>query len=92
MILAIPVCIWLLELAATSQAGFDQAAAVMDNILIKIAATIILWSLCHHLIAGIRYLFLDIDIGVERKQARQSAVGVFIVSIILTLVFLGVIW
>jgi succinate dehydrogenase / fumarate reductase cytochrome b subunit len=92
MILAIPVCIWLLELAVTDQAGFTQAAAVADSLLFKLAAAVILWSLCHHLIAGIRYLLLDIDVWIERKQARQSAVGVFIVSIVLTIVFLGVIW
>ena len=34
----------------------------------------------------------DIDIGIERKQARQSAVGVFIVSVLATVAFLGVIW
>lgn len=92
MILAIPVCIWLLELAVTDQAGFSQAAAVADSLLFKLAAAVILWSLCHHLIAGIRYLLLDIDVWIERKQARQSAVAVFIVSIVLTIVFLGVIW
>jgi succinate dehydrogenase / fumarate reductase cytochrome b subunit len=92
MILAIPVCIWLLELAVTDQASFAQAAAVTDSLLFKLAAAIILWSLCHHLIAGIRYLLLDIDVWIERKQARQSAAGVFIISIVLTIVFLGVIW
>ena len=92
MILAIPFCIWLLELAVTDQAAFSQAAAVADSLLFKLAAAVILWSLCHHLVAGIRYLLLDIDVWIERKQARQSAVGVFIVSIVLTIVFLGVIW
>ena len=92
MILAIPFAIWLLELAATSQQGFEQAASVADSLLFKLAATVVLWSLLHHLVAGIRYLLLDIDIGIERQQARQSAVGVFIVSILLTIGFLGVIW
>lgn len=92
MIMAIPVCIWLLELTVTDQAAFTQAAAVADSLLFKLAAAVILWSLCHHLIAGIRYLLLDIDVWVERKQARQSAVGVFIVSILLTIGLLGVIW
>ncbi|MEJ2307841.1 MAG: succinate dehydrogenase, cytochrome b556 subunit [Gammaproteobacteria bacterium] len=92
MIIAIPFGIWLLELAATSQQAFAQAAAVADTLLFKLAATLMLWSLMHHLAAGIRYLLLDIDIGIERKQARQSAVGVFVVSIILTIGFLGVIW
>ncbi len=92
MILAIPVCIWLLELAVKDQAAYTQAAAVADSLLFKLAAAVILWSLCHHLIAGIRYLLLDIDVWVERKQARQSAVGVFIVSILLTIGLLGVIW
>lgn len=92
MIVAIPFGIWLLELAATSQQGFAQAAAVVDTLLFKLAASVMLWSLFHHLVAGIRYLLLDIDIGIERKQARQSAVGVFIISVLLTVAFLGVIW
>ena len=92
MILAIPFLIWLLELAVSGQAAYEQAVAVTDSLLFKLAAAVILWSLCHHLVAGIRYLLLDIDIGIERKQARQSAVGVFVVSIALTILFMGVIW
>ena len=92
LILAIPMSIWLLELATSEAQGFETAAGIADSLLFKLAATIILWSLCHHLIAGIRYLLLDIDIGVERARARQSAIGVFIVSILLTLVLAGVIW
>ena len=34
---------------------------------------LLVWSLSHHLLAGIRHLLLDIDIGVEKTQARGSA-------------------
>jgi succinate dehydrogenase / fumarate reductase cytochrome b subunit len=40
----------------------------------------------HHFCAGIRYLLLDVDIGVDLKEAVLSSKIVFGVSIALTLI------
>lgn len=92
MVLSIPVAIYLLDLSLRNEAGFTSANAYAQTLLFKLAATLILWSLSHHLFAGIRFLFLDLDIGIERQQARQSSITVLIASGIVTLLFLGVIW
>ena len=35
------------------------------------------WAFLHHLIAGVRYLLLDLHIGVDKPAARTSALAVF---------------
>ncbi|WP_446740146.1 succinate dehydrogenase, cytochrome b556 subunit, partial [Ralstonia sp. OTU4908] len=41
----------------------------------------------HHFCAGIRYLILDLHIGIDKTSASKSAVSVLIVSLLLTVVF-----
>jgi succinate dehydrogenase / fumarate reductase cytochrome b subunit len=92
MVIAIPVGIYLFDLSLRSNESYHIAQDYSDALLFKLAATLILWSLCHHLFAGIRFLLLDLDVGVERSQARISSILILIVSIVTTLPFLGVIW
>ncbi len=92
MVIAIPFGLYLFDLSLHSEAGYHKALDYSDSLVFKLAASLILWSLCHHLFAGIRFLLLDLDIGVERSQARLSSILVFVVSIVIALPFLGVIW
>jgi succinate dehydrogenase / fumarate reductase cytochrome b subunit len=48
-----------------------------------------MWSIAHHLLAGIRYLLIDVDMGVEKEIARQSALGVVVAGPILGLLLAG---
>jgi succinate dehydrogenase / fumarate reductase cytochrome b subunit len=34
---------------------------------------LLLWSIAHHFFAGIRFLLIDAEIGVEKSQARFGA-------------------
>jgi len=45
---------------------------------------VILWAFCHHFCAGIRYLFLDLDKGVDLATARLSSWMVLAASLLLT--------
>ena len=92
MVLAIPFLIYLLDLSLRDAEGFSAAAGVLDMVIIKLGLAVIVWGLFHHLFAGIRYLLLDMDIGVEKQQARTSSWIVFGVSIVVALIVLGVIW
>jgi len=57
--------------------------------LVKLAALVLVWSYSHHFCAGIRYLLLDLHIGIDRIPARQSAAVVMVASLVLT-VLVGV--
>ena len=34
---------------------------------------LLLWSIAHHFFAGIRFLLIDAEIGVEKSQAKLGA-------------------
>ena len=41
----------------------------------------------HHFCAGIRFLLLDVHVGVTKPASAKSAVAVLIISLLLTAVF-----
>ena len=73
LFLAIPFSIYLLDLSVASRQGFDDVARLLQHPFLQILLLILFWSLVHHFLAGIRYLFLDFDIGVEKAGSRMSA-------------------
>ncbi len=70
MFLAIPVLAWALNMSIRSEEGYSQLLATLEHPMIRLALVVLVWALSHHLFAGIRHLFLDIDIGVQKNQAR----------------------
>ena len=90
MFLAIPFLAYILDQSVSSPEAYQQVAALLDHVLVKLALVIIGWSICHHLYAGIRYLLIDADIGVELPAARMSAKLVMAAAILSTLVIIGV--
>jgi succinate dehydrogenase / fumarate reductase cytochrome b subunit len=74
--------LWLLQ---TSVSDAGRFSALYANPLIKLIVFALLWSLLHHLCAGIRYLALDVShSATELQPARQSSMIVMIVSLVLT--------
>lgn len=51
---------------------------------VKLIFLILIWAAMHHLLAGIRYLTLDLDIGLDRKSANLSAMAVTVLALILS--------
>ena len=92
MVIAIPFVLYLFDLSLLNNESYLRALAYADTLVFKLVASLILWSLCHHLFAGIRFLLLDLEVGVARNQARLSSMLVFILSFVTVLPFLGVIW
>lgn len=88
LFLAIPFSVYLLDLSLQGDSGFNKAIDVLNIPLIKVASVILLWSILHHFIAGIRFLLTDFDIGLEKHQATLFAWLVFIIEAIL-FVWLG---
>ena len=86
LFLSIPVVLYLLGLSLSGEAGFVQSAAIVQSLIFKLFAVLVIWALMHHLFAGIRYLLLDLDIGIDLPQARTSAIIVFIIGLLLAIV------
>ncbi len=83
MFLAIPFSVYLLDISLQGKQGFNRAAEIMSMPLLQLASLILLWSIIHHLIAGIRFLLTDFDIGLQKNQATQSAWAVFGIEAVL---------
>jgi succinate dehydrogenase / fumarate reductase cytochrome b subunit len=89
MVVAIPLLIYLFGLSLAGKAGFADAGSLFHHGLVKLLLFLFLWGLMHHLLAGIRYLLIDIDVGVEKPLFRQTAWAVIIAAPVLALILMG---
>ena len=71
--LGVPFGIHLLDLSLQGPQSYARVIALFDNSALRIAAILFVWVLAHHLLAGIRHLLSDIDIGSQLPIARRSA-------------------
>jgi succinate dehydrogenase / fumarate reductase cytochrome b subunit len=71
--LGVPFAIYLLEVSVESPRGYARVAGMFDQWFVKFGAIILIWSLAHHLLAGVRHLLSDIDVGSRLSAARRSA-------------------
>lgn len=90
LVLAIPFAIYVLDLSLRSPEGFAQAHVLLDGWFARLMLLGLLWALLHHLFAGIRYLLLDVDLGIDKPRYRQSAWAVLVAAPLLAVVLLGV--
>jgi succinate dehydrogenase / fumarate reductase cytochrome b subunit len=88
--LAIPLAIYVLDLSLRGPEGYAQAHVLLGGWFAKLIVLGLLWSLLHHLFAGIRYLLLDVDLGIDKPRYRQSAWAVLIAAPVLAVLLLGV--
>lgn len=92
LFLLLPVIIWVLDVSLSSEESFASLQNVFRNgvgwvpgWLLKCLLLAVLWSFLHHLIAGLRYLWLDVShSATEKKTAMRSAKVVLTVSLTLT--------
>lgn len=82
MVLAIPVGAILLDQAVSGPEGFAASAAFLQNIFVRLALLALAWSILHHLFAGIRYLLLDLRIGLDRASSRLGAWVVMVAAVV----------
>jgi succinate dehydrogenase / fumarate reductase cytochrome b subunit len=86
LFLTLPFLLYLFDQSLASEVSYLKFQAITDNILVKIILLGLIWSFLHHFCAGIRYLLLDLEIGVEKVDANRSAIIVFSLGLVLTAV------
>lgn len=70
---AVPFAVFLLDLSLRGPDGYAKAIAVLDGWMLRAVAVVIIWALSHHLLAGLRHLLMDVDVGSGLAVARRSA-------------------
>ncbi|MGO3742641.1 succinate dehydrogenase, cytochrome b556 subunit [Kerstersia sp.] len=87
LFLCLPLVILpLFAMSVGSEASYASIAEVAGNPLVKLVLLAIIWGYLHHFCAGIRFLLLDLHIGVEKTAARKSATTSLVISLILTVI------
>lgn len=88
---SIPVFSYLFALSLTSESGYQQAREFLQSGWLYPVYFALIWGFTHHLFAGIRYLLIDIEVGVEREISYKSSFVVLIAAIIVAaIIALGV--
>jgi succinate dehydrogenase / fumarate reductase cytochrome b subunit len=76
--------LFILDRSLASEEGFDAMRRTVGLLPVKFALLALIWAYCHHFCAGIRFLFLDLDKGVDLATARLTSIAVLLVSLALT--------
>ena len=86
LFLLLPFILYLLDQSLASEMSYQKFQAFTSNILVKIICLGLIWSFLHHFCAGIRYLLLDLEIGIDKSDSNRSAIFVLFFGLALTAV------
>jgi succinate dehydrogenase / fumarate reductase cytochrome b subunit len=89
LFLAVVWLLFMLDRSLASETGFESVRRTAGLPLVKLSLLVLIWAYCHHFCAGIRFLFLDLDKGVDQATARLTSVMALVASLALT-AWLGV--
>ena len=84
--LALPFLLYLFQQSILSESTFAEFKGVLEHPLAKLVLLGLIWSYMHHFCAGVRHLFMDAHMGIEKDSSKHSAIAVLAVSLLLTAV------
>lgn len=87
LFLAIPFSVYIFDLSLQGKEGFELATEILQRPIVQLLSLVLLWSLIHHLFAGLRYLLMDFDLGLEKVQSIKIAWTVIIAEAIVFALF-----
>lgn len=93
MFLLLPFIIWLFDTSLSSEysyarftALFNVGIGMVPGWFFKLVALSLIWAYLHHIIAGLRHLWMDVAHAVSREFGRNSAIVTLALSVALTVV------
>ena len=88
-LVGIPLALVGLQSSLGPDDAFAGVQALLAQPLVKLLLLGLIWAYLHHFCAGIRFLLLDVQRGIDLAPARRSSIVVLLVSLALT-VLVGV--
>ena len=93
MFLLLPLIVWLFDTSVSSEisfakfkAAFGAGIGFVPGWFVKLVVLALIWAYLHHLIAGIRHVFMDMTHSVSKEFGKSSAVVTLALSVGLTVV------
>ncbi|MGG7607711.1 succinate dehydrogenase, cytochrome b556 subunit [Massilia sp. BKSP1R2A-1] len=84
LFLFLPFLLYLLQESLRSEYSFAHFAGIVDNPFVKIILLGLSWAYLHHFTAGVRHLFMDNHLALDKDAAQKTARWVLVVSLALT--------
>ncbi len=84
LFLFLPLLLWAFQNSLTSPDTFAGFKSLVAHPLAKLVFGGLIWAYLHHFCAGIRFLLLDLHIGIDKEAAVKSSAAVLGVSLVLT--------
>lgn len=88
----LPIALYILSTTLASQEGYDRWATLFGRPGVKLIVIGAAWAYAHHFFAGIRFLLLDLHIGIDKAPARASARAVLVLGFLGALAVAVCIW
>ncbi len=92
MFVLMPFIIWMFDKSISSEisyakfrAAFNVGMLGLPGVVWKILALALVWAFMHHLIAGLRHLWMDARHAVSKEFGKSSAIVTLVLSLLLTL-------
>ena len=89
--LLLPFVVWLFDTSVTSEVCFESFRSAFEAGIgfvpaagIKLVALALIWAYLHHMLAGLRHLWMDSTHAVSKEQGKSSAVVTLVLSLGLT--------
>jgi succinate dehydrogenase / fumarate reductase, cytochrome b subunit len=91
MFLLLPFVVWMFDTSVSSEisfakfkAAFNIGVGFVPGVLVQLVALVLIWAYLHHLIAGVRHLYMDARHAVSKEFGKSSAVVTLVLSLGLT--------
>jgi succinate dehydrogenase / fumarate reductase cytochrome b subunit len=92
LFVAIPLFLAVFQLTLNSPADFDKVRQGLESPLVKLVLIVLLWGYFHHFFAGLRFIAMDMGIGMELGKTRRNSWLVLTFSLTLTAMIGGWLW
>ncbi len=94
MFALLPFIIWMFDVSVSSEISFarftsafgQQGMGPFAGWFMKLVVLALVWAYLHHLIAGLRHLWMDVNHAVSKEFGKSSAIFTLVLSVGLTLV------
>ena len=91
MFLLLPLIVWMFDTSVSSEISFAKFSAAftvglgfVPGVLVKVVVLGLIWAYLHHLIAGMRHVYMDVNHAVSKEFGKSSAVVTLALSLGLT--------
>lgn len=90
MFLLLPFVLWMFDRSVSSElsyevftSAFAHGISIYPGWFLKLVALALIWGYLHHLIAGLRHLYMDMAHAVDKQFGHSSAVATLLISVAL---------